>query len=182
MEVRGGSGYIEEWVHPRIIRDSLLGSVWEGTSNIVALDVVRAVRREGADAHLERALRAKLDQAQGVPPALRARIGDALDGALAFVRRLAADKTRELHTRQAASALYNATTAALLAWEGDRLAAGGGDARRTLAAALVCKTRLEPADPLAEDDPAWEARVARAMFDEAPLPPAQAQALLEPTR
>ncbi|MBI3993944.1 MAG: acyl-CoA dehydrogenase family protein [Candidatus Lambdaproteobacteria bacterium] len=180
MEVRGGSGYIEEWAHPRIIRDSLLGSVWEGTSNIVALDMLRAVRREGADAHLERALRAKLDEARGVPPALRARLAAAREAALAFVRRLAADKSRELHTRQAASALYSATAATLLAWEGHRLAERRGDARRMLAAALVCKTRLEPVDPLAEDDPAWETRLARALFADAPLPLAEAQSLLEP--
>ncbi|MET1537675.1 acyl-CoA dehydrogenase family protein, partial [Burkholderia sola] len=42
MEVRGGCGYIEEWSDPRLVRDSHLGSIWEGTSNIVALDVIRA--------------------------------------------------------------------------------------------------------------------------------------------
>ena len=46
MEVRGGCGYIEEWSDPRIVRDALLGSIWEGTSNIVALDVARSARRE----------------------------------------------------------------------------------------------------------------------------------------
>ena len=40
MEVRGGCGYIEEWSDPRLVRDSHLGSIWEGTSNIVALDVI----------------------------------------------------------------------------------------------------------------------------------------------
>lgn len=43
MEVRGGCGYIEEWSDPRLVRDSHLGSIWEGTSNIVALDVIRAI-------------------------------------------------------------------------------------------------------------------------------------------
>ncbi|HEY3046851.1 MAG TPA: acyl-CoA dehydrogenase family protein, partial [Polaromonas sp.] len=46
MEVRGGCGYIEEWSDPRLVRDAHLGSIWEGTSNIVALDVIRAIRRE----------------------------------------------------------------------------------------------------------------------------------------
>ena len=46
MEVRGGVGYTEEWSDPRLVRDAHLGSIWEGTSNIVALDVLRAIRRE----------------------------------------------------------------------------------------------------------------------------------------
>src|SRR6266849_4467189 len=32
MEVRGGNGYIEEWVHARLIRDAHIGVLWEGTS------------------------------------------------------------------------------------------------------------------------------------------------------
>ena len=48
MEVRGGAGYIEEWSDARLLRDAHLGSIWEGTSNIVALDVARAIRKEGA--------------------------------------------------------------------------------------------------------------------------------------
>ena len=48
MEVRGGTGYIEEWSDARLVRDAHLGSIWEGTSNIVALDIARAVKREGA--------------------------------------------------------------------------------------------------------------------------------------
>jgi len=42
MEVRGGNGYIEEWVHARLIRDAHIGVLWEGTSNINALDIVTA--------------------------------------------------------------------------------------------------------------------------------------------
>ncbi|WP_258029551.1 acyl-CoA dehydrogenase family protein, partial [Burkholderia pseudomallei] len=52
MEVRGGTGCIEEWSDARVLRDGHLGSIWEGTSNIVALDVARAVKREGARAPL----------------------------------------------------------------------------------------------------------------------------------
>src|SRR3546814_10864841 len=40
MEVRGGCGYIEEWIEPRLLRDTHLGSIWEGTSNIVELDEI----------------------------------------------------------------------------------------------------------------------------------------------
>lgn len=48
MEVRGGNGYIEDWVNPRLLRDAHLGSIWEGSSNVIALDVLRCMRRDGA--------------------------------------------------------------------------------------------------------------------------------------
>ena len=46
MEIRGGSGYIEEWLDPKILRDSHLGSIWEGTSNIISLDTIRALKKD----------------------------------------------------------------------------------------------------------------------------------------
>ena len=46
MEIRGGCGYIEEWSDARMLRDSHLGSIWEGTSNIVSLDAIRALKKE----------------------------------------------------------------------------------------------------------------------------------------
>jgi acyl-CoA dehydrogenase len=48
MEVRGGNGYIEDWINPRLLRDAHLGSIWEGSSNVMALDVLRCLRREQA--------------------------------------------------------------------------------------------------------------------------------------
>jgi acyl-CoA dehydrogenase len=48
MEVRGGNGYIEDWVNPRLLRDAHLGSIWEGSSNVIALDVLRCMRRDAA--------------------------------------------------------------------------------------------------------------------------------------
>lgn len=48
MEIRGGNGYIEDWVNPRLVRDAHLGSIWEGSSNVIALDVLRCMRRESA--------------------------------------------------------------------------------------------------------------------------------------
>lgn len=45
MEARGGNGYIDEWVDGKLLRDAQLGSIWEGTTSIVALDVQRALLR-----------------------------------------------------------------------------------------------------------------------------------------
>jgi len=46
MEVHGGAGYVEESVLPRIFRQSPLNSIWEGSGNVIGLDVLRAMRRE----------------------------------------------------------------------------------------------------------------------------------------
>ncbi|WP_286166717.1 acyl-CoA dehydrogenase family protein [Arthrobacter sp. AQ5-05] len=48
MEIRGGNGYIEDWPNSRLLRDSHLGSIWEGSSNVIALDVLRCMLQYGA--------------------------------------------------------------------------------------------------------------------------------------
>jgi alkylation response protein AidB-like acyl-CoA dehydrogenase len=181
LEVRGGTGYIEEWIHPRIVRDALLGSVWEGTSNIVALDVLRAIRREGSLPALDTALRERLDDAPGLSPALRERLARTLAEALTMAGTVAGDKALELHARQAASALYATTAAVLLAWEGCRLAAdrAQGDARRVLLAAWLVATRLSPHGPLHLGDGALEAESARRLLGTAPVPLDDATRLAE---
>ncbi len=65
MEMRGGNGYIEEWIEPRLLRESHLGSIWEGTSNIIALDVVRAAAKAGAHRALAQRLEAMIAGAPG---------------------------------------------------------------------------------------------------------------------
>lgn len=60
MEVRGGNGYIEEWAHARLVRDSHLGSIWEGSSNVIALDVLRCLRKFDAHRHIAAAMTSML--------------------------------------------------------------------------------------------------------------------------
>ncbi|HVS42416.1 MAG TPA: acyl-CoA dehydrogenase family protein [Candidatus Dormibacteraeota bacterium] len=45
MEVRGGNGAIEDWPNSRMLRDGYIHAIWEGTGNIQALDVLRAIGR-----------------------------------------------------------------------------------------------------------------------------------------
>jgi putative acyl-CoA dehydrogenase len=54
LECLGGNGYVEESGMPRLYRDAPLNSVWEGSGNVTALDVLRALARsaESADALL----------------------------------------------------------------------------------------------------------------------------------
>ncbi len=46
MEVHGGGGYVEDSVMPRLFRQSPLNSIWEGSGNVICLDVLRAMMRE----------------------------------------------------------------------------------------------------------------------------------------
>ncbi len=46
MEVLGGNGYVEDSNLPRLYREAPVNSIWEGSGNIMCLDVLRALRRE----------------------------------------------------------------------------------------------------------------------------------------
>jgi putative acyl-CoA dehydrogenase len=53
LECLGGNGFVEDDNDlPRLYRESPLNAIWEGASNVQCLDVLRALRREGADAFL----------------------------------------------------------------------------------------------------------------------------------
>ena len=153
MEARGGNGYIEDWVNPRLIRDAQVGLLWEGTSNINAMDVIaRAVGKDGAHHALRAMLRVRLEEAAALPAPFRDALADVLDRAITLAERVAG-KGQETLARQAATALYDVSSAVLLAWEGTR---PGADARRALLSRFVLAHRLSPTDPLAPDEAAWE--------------------------
>ena len=46
LECHGGAGYVEEGPMPRLFRQSPLNAIWEGSGNVIALDVLRALSRE----------------------------------------------------------------------------------------------------------------------------------------
>jgi putative acyl-CoA dehydrogenase len=46
LECHGGNGYVEESIMPRLYREAPLNSIWEGSGNVNALDVLRAMTRE----------------------------------------------------------------------------------------------------------------------------------------
>jgi putative acyl-CoA dehydrogenase len=54
LECLGGNGYVEESVLPRLYRQQPLQSIWEGSGNVICLDVLRALRRspESSDAFM----------------------------------------------------------------------------------------------------------------------------------
>jgi putative acyl-CoA dehydrogenase len=46
MGCLGGNGYVEDSIMPRLYREAPLNSIWEGSGNVISLDVLRAMRRE----------------------------------------------------------------------------------------------------------------------------------------
>ena len=71
MECHGGPGYVEESIMPRLFRESPVNSIWEGSGNVICLDVLRALHKSpetldvyldeveksrGGDARLDKAL------------------------------------------------------------------------------------------------------------------------------
>ncbi|MGB8347478.1 MAG: acyl-CoA dehydrogenase family protein [Ktedonobacteraceae bacterium] len=64
LEMRGGNGYVEDWVNPRLLRDAIVNVVWEGSANVIVLDVARAITREGGDAALFALLHTRLQALQ----------------------------------------------------------------------------------------------------------------------
>lgn len=46
MEVWGGNGYIEDGPMPRLFREAPVNAIWEGSGNVMCLDVLRGLRRE----------------------------------------------------------------------------------------------------------------------------------------
>ncbi len=65
LECLGGPGYIEDSMMPRLYREAPLNSIWEGSGNIICLDVLRAMFREKA---VIPAFLAELDKARGAIP------------------------------------------------------------------------------------------------------------------
>jgi acyl-CoA dehydrogenase len=177
MEVRGGNGYIEEWVQARLVRDAHIGVLWEGTSNINALDIItRAVGRSGAHKALQAALLKLLDEAASIPASFRDRLRGMLERTLRFAERVAAEPASEQSARQAASALYHVTSAVLMTRE----AAGpGADARRALYARLVLEHRLSVRDPLAPHEGEWERAAAKVLLSDRSVSIAEIAGLLE---
>jgi acyl-CoA dehydrogenase len=164
MEVRGGNGYIEEWVNARLIRDAHIGVLWEGTSNINALDIItRAVGKSRAHRLLDAALGKLLDQATAIPAIFRDRLRERLNRALTLAERVAAEPRLEEIARTAASALYHVTSAVLMTWEAAQPSA---DARRALYARLVLDHRLSAQDPLEPASRDWEREAAELIFAE----------------
>jgi len=123
MAVFGGIGYVEEWVTARLFRDVQVNQIWEGAPNVICLDVLRAVEKEGGLVALLGDLQGRL--ASIIAPQV-VRLATAVGAALAahgatFDRAVAtADRVRlELAAHKLVQRLACLTVATLFAVEAD---------------------------------------------------------------
>jgi len=174
MEVRGGNGYIEDWVNAKLVRDSHLGVLWEGTSNINSLDITtRAVAKVGAHKDLEEELKDQIDDSSDMPGQFKGQLRGTVELAMALADKVGTSGNQTL-ARKAASAVYNSTTATLLATEGAKLGAAGRDARRLLLSRMVLDHRLQANDPLSVRDGEFDKKATDLLLADEPVSLAKA--------
>jgi putative acyl-CoA dehydrogenase len=150
LECLGGAGYVEESDLPRLFRQSPLNGVWEGSGNVICLDVLRAIAREPAvlDAYWDEVGLAggsdrRLD---GAVVALRAEIADVEQlelRARRLVERLATVFQASLLVRHAPAAVADAFC-------GSRLTGDTGRAFGTLPPGLDATAIVARARPVSE--------------------------------
>lgn len=147
LECLGGAGYVEECILPRLYREAPLASIWEGSGNVMCLDVLRALGREP---ETRDAFMAALEPARGADRRL--------DKAIAELEAELRDFDNvEFRARRVVERMALALQAALLVqhapgFVGDafcaaRLGADGGLAFGTLPAGLPCERLVERATP-----------------------------------
>jgi putative acyl-CoA dehydrogenase len=113
LECHGGNGYVEESILPRLYREAPLNSIWEGSGNVNALDVLRAMSREPETVD---AFFAEVEQARGADRRLDA----AIDG---LKKELADPNDAEARARIVVEHMAVAMQASLLLRHGDPLVA-----------------------------------------------------------
>ena len=148
MEVLGGNGYVEDSGLPRLYREMPVNSIWEGSGNVMCLDVVRAARREPEGVG---ALGALLAAARGANPDFDSFASALADGSGQHRRRRddrAADRAGHRHRHRGGRLLLrDAPAQVAAAFCATRLAPhpfGGGafgalPASRGTAAAIVAR-------------------------------------------
>src|SRR5579863_51802 len=138
LEVLGGNGYMEDWPMARQLRDAQCHTLWEGTENILCIDVRRAMR--GEQAHIALLHRVEQALATGSGHKVLAGALDTVAASLADTRLAisflegAPDDMALLQSRRFAELLADTVEGALLveeaAWALDRT----GDARKAAVA------------------------------------------------
>jgi putative acyl-CoA dehydrogenase len=125
MECLGGNGYVEESALPRLYREAPVNAIWEGSGNVICLDVLRAMAREPecipallAELRAARGGDARLDAATARIEAWLARPGDLEPVARRLVEQLALALQASLLVRGAPREVADAFCAARLGGEG----------------------------------------------------------------
>lgn len=148
IEIQGGNGYTGDWVTERLLRDAQVMPVWEGTSNILALDVLRAMARETAhrpvldriDTYLS-GIDDRLSGAADLVDSHRDRLANAVDY-LSSVDQTEAER----EAKAFANYLYDVYGAAVLLAEADRDLRGVGYSQRARTSRSEAQSRRSTAE------------------------------------
>jgi alkylation response protein AidB-like acyl-CoA dehydrogenase len=144
VESFGGAGYVEDTGVPRLLRDAQVLPIWEGTTNVLALDALRATVRDDAAGPLLARLDAAQDVARGISPSLADQLREATAALRADLDEVAADPTAVAvvaGARGLALRMGHALTAAILVEH-----ATTGDEQSELAARLWARRWLRHED------------------------------------
>ncbi|MBV8526775.1 MAG: acyl-CoA dehydrogenase family protein [Candidatus Dormibacteraeota bacterium] len=158
MEVRGGNGFIEDWPEPRMLRDVYVHAIWEGTGNVIALDVLRALEHDALPGFVADTERLAESAAAGGPAApLGTMLLGALHELVADIDALPDDAAaRQLPLRRMGRRMAMLATGARLAEEGNAFAADTGSGRLAwIGARYLSRLTSEPARRAFADDPTW---------------------------
>ncbi len=173
MEIRGGNGFIEDWPDARMLRDVSVHAIWEGSGNVIALDVLRGLRR-GAGPHFLADLERRAESAgAGGPLAPLARPMLAEITALATTLDGLTDadaEAQQLPIRRLARRMAILAVGTRLAEQANRHAADTGSGRLAwIAARFVARLGGDPVVDLVAADTAWLAH-ADALLNGGPVP------------
>jgi putative acyl-CoA dehydrogenase len=151
LECLGGNGYVEESILPRLYREAPLYSIWEGSGNVICLDVLRALTREPEAAE---AIIQELGPEGGRDPRLNAYLAGVKSDLAAQLKQSAKNGEGESQARRLSERLALALQATLLARHGSpalaeafalsRLSGDHGYALGTLPLNVEADAILEP--------------------------------------
>jgi alkylation response protein AidB-like acyl-CoA dehydrogenase len=147
LEAFGGAGYVEDTGMPRLLRDAQVLSIWEGTTNVLSLDALRATLKDGALEPLLADVRGRLEsvRAPTLQPATQC-VREAVTRIETFVRRGAreSDDFLQAGARSFAFSLARTYAAGLLLEHADWLVEADGDDRGATVADRWCRQDLAP--------------------------------------
>lgn len=156
LECLGGNGYVEESVLPRLYREAPVYSIWEGSSNVICLDILRALAREpeGADAVVQ-----ELKSGQGADARLDSYVVQAESDLASYLKHSLKNggeegegQARRLAERlalalQAALVVRHSSRACADAFVASRLAGDRGHSFGTLPAGVDVSSILDAVSP-----------------------------------
>ncbi len=112
IESFGGAGYIEDTGLPKFLRDSQVFSIWEGTTNVLSLDALRAIAREGAITPFIKIMSTKLESLSSSGAPVK-KVSSALEELQVFFKETSPEKL-EHHARNLAFSMGHISAAVLL--------------------------------------------------------------------